>query len=67
VPWARIGPPPVSWGETLCSADHCAELAELTLDGWPFCLACGDDALERILAWELHPELVGMLPDLADR
>jgi hypothetical protein len=67
VRWERIGPPPVRWGETLCSAVHCAELAVLLLDGWPFCLDCGDDAWEREIAWELHPELVRMLPALADR
>jgi hypothetical protein len=67
VPWARIGPPPVVWGETLCSAAHCAELAVLLFEGWPFCLGCGDDAWERALAWELNPLAVASFPDLADR
>ncbi len=65
--WERIGPPPVEWGSTLCYRRHCAERAVLTIDGWPYCLDHGDDEVERVVAWELHPELVGQLPDLAER
>lgn len=63
----RIGPPPVTWGVTLCGFPHCAELAEALLDGWPFCLPHADDEVERWIAWELNPELVGLLPSLVDR
>lgn len=65
-PW-DAGPPPVSWGETLCSRRGCAELAVLIFDTWAYCLDCGEDAWERALAWELNPELVASMPELTDR
>lgn len=66
--WEEIGPPPVSWGETLCSRRGCAELAVLLFEEWPFCLDCGEDAWERAVAVELNPLAVAELfPSLRDR
>lgn len=65
--WERIGPPPVVWGLTGCHARHCVELAVVLLDGWPFCLDCAGDLVDRWTAWELNPELVASMPALADR
>jgi hypothetical protein len=67
VRWEEIGPPLVSWGETLCNRRGCAELAVLLFEGWPYCLDCGEDAWERALAVELNPVLADLLPGLADR
>jgi hypothetical protein len=64
VTFEQIGPPPVEWGLTLCRWRHCAELAQVKIDGWPYCITHGDDELERAIAWELNPKLVGMLPAL---
>lgn len=57
----------MDWGLTGCTRRHCVELAVLTIDGWPFCLDCADDELDRAIAWELNPELVGRMPALEDR
>lgn len=65
--WERIGPPPVEWGLTMCQRRHCTDAAVCLLDGWPLCLDHADEELERTIAWELNPELVGMLPALDDR
>lgn len=59
--WRPIGLPRVWWGETLCSEDHCAELAVLTFDGWPYCLDHGEDAWERELARELNPAAAALM------
>jgi hypothetical protein len=67
VSWARIAPPEIDWGLTGCSTRHCVELAAVTLDGWPFCLDCADAEVDRWVAWSLNPELVELLPSLADR
>ncbi len=65
--YERIGPPEITWGQTMCSRRHCVEGAACLLDGWPFCLDHADDEVERWLALELNPELVGLLPALDDR
>lgn len=69
LPYERIGPPPVYWGETLCGRRRCVELAVLTIDGWPFCLDCGDDEIERAVAVELlgAERLREAWPSLEDR
>lgn len=53
--WGEIGLPRIEWGATLCSTEHCAELAVLAFDGWPYCLDHGEDAWELALAWEISP------------
>lgn len=65
--WQRIAPPEVDWGLTGCTARHCVELAEVLLDGWPFCLDCADTEVDRWVAWSLNPEAVELMPSLADR
>ena len=64
----RIGPPPVEWGLTLCSRKSCAELAEVKVDGWPFCCFHADDEIERWVAFSLNPDAVfDLFPALDDR
>lgn len=63
-----IGPPPVTWGVTLCYSRACVAPAVLTIDGWPYCLTCGDDQVERAVAAEIAPELVSSsFPTVDDR
>lgn len=65
--WERIAPPWIDWGTTLCSSRHCTEEATVALDGWPYCLTCADDQVERWVAFSLNPGLVASLPSLEDR
>ena len=66
--FAGIRPPLVTWGATMCSARHCVAPAVLLIDGWPFCLDCGDDVVERTIAAEIAPEVVAELfPTVDDR
>lgn len=65
--YARIAPPEITWGETLCGRAHCVEAAACLIDGWPFCLTHADDELERWVAFSLNPELVASMPSLDDR
>ena len=39
----------------------------MALDGWPYCLTCADDQVERWVAFSLNPGLVASLPSLEDR
>jgi len=61
VSYERIGLPDIAWGATLCWRHHCAELAVLAFDGYPYCLDHGEDEWERTIAWELNPELARRL------
>lgn len=65
--WEQIAPPVVDWGLTGCTRRHCVELAEVLLDGWPYCIACADEEVDRWVAFSLNPELVASLPGLEDR
>lgn len=65
--FARIAPPEIDWGATLCARRHCTEEAEVSLDGWPYCLDCADAELDRWVAFSLNPELVALMPGLEDR
>lgn len=65
--YARIAPPEIDWGATLCSRRHCTDEAQASLDGWPYCLDCADAELDRWVAFSLNPELVAMMPGLDDR
>lgn len=56
----------VIWGETKCDRRHCSALAELLTDGEALCLDCADLRLERTLAVDQAPQLVGLLPGLDD-
>lgn len=62
-----IGPPPITWGTTLCYQRHCTELAVLSIDGWPYCLDCGDDLVEREVAVSIKPDFADIAPSLGDR
>jgi hypothetical protein len=62
----QIGPPAVSWGETLCAFQSCAELADCLLERWPYCLRHADELLERWLAVELAPGIAQVLPPLEE-
>lgn len=53
--WEPIGLPRIEWGATLCCAKECAELAECSFDGWPYCLLHAEDALETWVARDLNP------------
>jgi hypothetical protein len=64
-----ISPGVTVWGSTLCSRVHCAELAVLTIDRWPFCLEHADDEVERLVAIELlgARRVLDSFPALGDR
>lgn len=65
-PFARIAPPEITWGATLCSRRHCVDTAACLLDGWPFCLLHAEDELERWVALDLNREAVALMPGLED-
>lgn len=53
----------VAWGDTLC-ATKCCTPAQLLLDGLPYCIACADLAIARLIAIAILPELREQLPPL---
>lgn len=57
----RVGLPRIEWGVTLCWRKECAELADCSYEGYPFCFLHADDELEYDLARELNPELAARL------
>jgi hypothetical protein len=43
---------------------RCARLAELLVDGEPYCIDCADEWLDRMQAIEIYPALRESLPQL---
>lgn len=54
----------VVWGESLCDAPRCSSPGELLCDGELRCVSHADEELERVIAVELNPSLLGLLPPL---
>lgn len=54
-------PAPIVWGSTMCGRKRCVELAEVSLDGEPRCIAHADEEIERAC---VPPEFARLLPEL---
>lgn len=52
----------VVWGSTECQRKACSKPAACLLDGEPLCLDDADDALERVQAVAIAPQLRELLP-----
>lgn len=47
-----------------CSNRRCLRPSDLTIDGEPYCISCGDELTERFIAVSLNPDLREQLPPL---
>ena len=61
LPRMAPAPPPIVWGATLCKRKRCVELAEVGLDGEPFCVPHADEEIDRAC---VDPDFARLLPGL---
>ena len=59
--FVELAPPPITWGATLCKRKRCVELAEVAIDGEPWCIEHGDEEIDRAC---VDPDFARMLPEL---
>lgn len=46
----------VRWGDTLCAAPRCCQVAETLWEGTPYCVGCADLVVDRELSMDLLPK-----------
>ena len=54
-------PAPIVWGSTLCTRKRCVEIAEVAIDGVPWCVVHADEEIERAC---VPADFARLLPDL---